>query len=192
MEDQWLPPFLWSDAPQLSLGVSRMLKSVPHPDLPSDEALIPAAVVLRDGTRVERVAFMEFERYQRKWGPSKGRTFVDANEVVDVTVSASQLPASFANQIYKGGMNDRYRFTMTTKDGSRFYYLVGGDVLDFIKFPTGYTRKDIKSVEVGWMPRSPEWYSPEHGSTPEGKRVFEERERKALHGLSYSWCLYSE
>jgi hypothetical protein len=143
--------------------------SAPYPSLPYR----PAYALLKNGKEEPRVIFFGQKTYYSIWGHDKSRRMIDISEVREVQESKEQLPPKFANQLYSTGEN-RYwgkNFTLVMRDGARFYYTLGG-VLDFVSYPSGYTKEDVTQVEDRFWP--------------------ETKPKTVMPQLSYTWCLYQE
>ena len=80
------------------------------------------------------VIFFELNAFKRVGGAITKETQLDLRRVVDVMPSPKQLPPEFAERsCNKGGASfmGGIDFTLTMKDGTRFYYSLG-NICEFI------------------------------------------------------------
>jgi hypothetical protein len=152
------------------------LLGIPHTRFPYDFLpYIPAAVKLRDESTIPRVVFFGKSAYAKIWGMVP-RPMIDLDWVIDVGESENQLSPKFAELLYttgEDGMGFR-RFSLTMDDGTRFLYTVGG-ICDLIKYPKGYNRTRVSSLERGI-----------------DARLLPEVKKEIIEQPSYAWCLYNE
>jgi len=134
----------------------------------------PCAARLRDGTKLVCVYVVEETNYIKVWGvyPEQNRhkSYVSVSDVSELAESPRRLPARFADKLYTHGESGMgYTiFTVLFKDGSRQAY-VGGNAVDFVRYPEGKGASDVSDVLPG------EGRNAEPVRTPE-----------------FYWCLFSE
>lgn len=134
----------------------------------------PCDVVLTDGRGIDRVFLVSESQYIKVWGiypeQDRAKRAIDLHEVASVADSRSRLPAKFADKLYKQGESGMgyYKFFVLFTSGFKQLY-VTGDAVDFISYPQGLSKENVKDV----MP---------HAGI-KGPYV---------DGPDYSWCLFSE
>ena len=125
----------------------------------------PCSVVLKDGTRVERVICVEEHR------GFETDAWLHPDRVDKIEESQFRMPPKLATKLYEAGESGMgYEiFKMKMKSGETFVF-VTGNVVDFPNLPDGYTTKDIKKI----FPH-------------EGRDVPAEQHHR---GAKFQWCFY--
>ncbi len=125
----------------------------------------PCAMVLKDGTRLDRVVCVEDHR-----GFTSDR-WVHPDEVERIEESPLRMPPDHASKLYEAGESGMgYEiFKMKIKSGDTLVF-VTGSVVDFPHLPDGVTTADIVDV----LPH-------------EGR---EESKRGYRRGAQFKWCFF--
>jgi hypothetical protein len=135
----------------------------------------PVRAVLKSGEAFDTVYIVPEKPYLKCWGvypeDDRGKRWIRIEDVQQVEDSPTRLPARFANEIYRQGESGMgYTiFTVVFADGLK-QACVSGNAVDFIRYPSGKSSKDVAKVlphegrRDDSLVKAPEWY----------------------------WCLYSE
>jgi hypothetical protein len=144
------------------------------PSMDGDLTYWPCSARMKDGTVLVCVYVVADEPYIKHWGiypqQDRGKSYISLSDVDALAESPRRLPAQFANKLYKSGESGMgYTiFTVVFADGSRQAY-VGGNAVDFIRYPEGKGHSDVIDVV------------PHEGRSAEPVRRPE-----------YYWCLFSD
>ncbi len=114
----------------------------------------PCRVRLRDGTSLDRVYIVEADSYKTVWGvwPANdpGKRSISIEDVELIEESPYRLPASLADELYRGDETGPgyFEYTVVLADGTMIPTLTGGAV-DFPRLPDGVTADEIVDVIRG-------------------------------------------
>lgn len=111
----------------------------------------PCDVVMRDGTKRNRVYLVNARQWLVQWGPLPneplGEHVLDVQDVIEVRESISRLLPRFANKLYAAGETGMgYNiFTVHFDDGTSTVHS-GGNTVDFIQYPPGKSARHVVDV----------------------------------------------
>jgi len=131
-------------------SIGRQLAAI-EPSICGTLRYYPCLVTLKNGSKLDRVYFVEKEAYIQQWSvlpqddPTKDGVAI--SQVFAIVESPSRLPAQFANRLYAGpesGMGYKI-FTVIFSDNFRQAFITG-NAIDFIEYPLGHNPDDVIDV----------------------------------------------
>ena len=108
----------------------------------------PCCLEMNDGAIHENVYISSVQDYNKQYGNILPENILDINDVAHISVSINRVEQRFSHQI----MKERDKFKDVAYFGVEFFnkkkYImcIGGDFMDFMKYPKGLTSNDIKSI----------------------------------------------
>jgi hypothetical protein len=146
----------------------RQVESIPPSNTGSwgmNKLHYPCAMILKDGSRLERVICVEDHRGFTTDG------WIHPDEVVRIEKSPLRMPARLATKLYEAGESGMgYEiFKMVTRSAGTIVY-VTGNIVDFPDLPDGVNTLDIVDV----LP---------HEGRNESKTSYRQ-------GAPFKWCFY--
>lgn len=140
-----------------------------EPSRDGEMVYYPCRAVLKAGEVLDTLYIVSEKPYLKYWGippeNDPGKRWIRIEDVAEVSDSPTRLPARFANEIYRQGESGMgYTiFTIVFADGTR-QACVTGNAVDFVRYPSGKTPKDVVAVmphegrRDDSLVRAPEWY----------------------------------
>ena len=142
----------WKDVGEVPADIWSSLKSFPRSDQTKKEGWYPASAVLKNGTRIDCVAFVERgseaqDKFYTQTGFLRRKYEFDSSRMIDVSSVTSVQESPYKTPLAIQTKMEKLRVPgckITLKDGKEYWL---ESVLDeFINIPKGYEAKDVIDV----------------------------------------------